>query len=113
MQIFHDKGCTEYARGDENTVYVRLNRNFGFGELKDWYAGTDESALQVITPTEEVPNDTYGTVVWVDWSSVEDTVTPYYEGDIISCVRNDEFTPLQNPHVIFYADGTSSAAPQS
>ena len=103
MQVFANPQCTEYADGQSNEVWVRLNQDFGFDDTIAWNGNMSEQCW-VITPTTEYPEDDYGVEVWTDW--VTDAATnpggPYTSGQILKCVNiNPYYTPINNPKVIF------------
>ena len=99
VQVFANPECTEYADGQSNEVWVRLNQAFGFNEYTSWGGNTSEQ-LDIITPTTEYPEDDYGVSLWVDWNSEYASSSAYTSGQIIKCI-NRFFSPIDNPKVIF------------
>lgn len=89
-QVFANPQCTEYADGSSDTVWVRLNQDFGLDQGVTWsgYSLWYESLI-IFTPTTEYPDDLYGVDCWVDWHS-ESYTEPFTSGDIIECKANPE-----------------------
>ena len=86
------------------TLYVRLNRSFGFGETTEYNEGHgDFSLLSIATPNSEYPDDAYGIDLWFDWRS-EDYGSPFQTGSVIPVSLDDPF-PLGSPFTVdFYDD---------
>lgn len=105
VQIFADSGCTQYATGSEKTVYVRVNKSFGFGEVWRVFGSSSGDNFMLGTPTTEAPEDFYNVIVWDDWLS-DDFSTPFTASQVVECTNRveewgHEFTPVSNPTVIF------------
>lgn len=98
VQVFANPQCTEYADGQSNEVWVRLNQDFGYDDATFWGNGL---LLSVYTPSTENPTDPYAIQLWEDWVS-EDFSEPFTSGQVIKCTCNPSyFTPIENPQVIF------------
>lgn len=85
VQVFTDAECT--TRPVEGsvyeTLYVRLNRAYGFGDSAFYAPGTGSlDSLDVITPDSEEPDISYHVYLWVDWQS-EDFDSPFQAGSVI------------------------------
>jgi hypothetical protein len=84
-QVFANPQCTEYADGSSDTVWVRLNQDFGIDQRTEWGSITKwYEYLSVGTPSTEYPEDPYFVFCWVDWLS-ENFNEPFTSGDIIEC----------------------------
>ncbi len=84
VQVFANPQCTEYADGSSDTVWVRLNQDFGIDQRTEWESSNWYEYLMIATPSTEYPQDTYAVICWVDWMS-EDFNEPFTSGDIIEC----------------------------
>lgn len=104
VQVFANPQCTEYADGQSNEVWVRLNQDFGFGEGMEWgnFSHTETSCV-ILTPDIEDPQNPYEITLWVDYGSTDrDDTIPFVNGEIIKCTCNPlYFEPIDNPQVIF------------
>ena len=100
VQIFANPQCTEYADGQSDTIYVRLNQDFGFGDDSHWgNVAQPRTNLDVYTPTTENPQDNYSIRCWLDWISSE-TDEPFVSGQVVE-INNTNFMAVNNPTVIF------------
>lgn len=104
VQVFANPQCTEYADGQSDTVYVRLNQDFGFGEDTRW-TGNSNQQLDIYTPTNEYPNDYYTvSKLWGQLGGIDQDV-PFVSGQIIEMGYSEyapyPFEPVSNPKVIF------------
>ena len=66
-----------------DTLYVRLNRSYGYGDYVVYNTGPDSyNRLMVVTPDNEDPDTPYSISLWNVWSS-EEFDDPFTEGSII------------------------------
>lgn len=85
MQVFANPECTEYATGEVNTVYVRINVPW-----TDVDSGWDVSGeglgthFEAYAPTSEDPDVAYEFVLWANFGSQTDG--PYTAGQVVSAV---------------------------
>lgn len=103
VQVFANPQCTEYADGQSDTVYVRLNQDFGFGDITYWGTTLDEpeTYLVINTPENEDPTFPYCILCWADYRS-NDYNEPFTNGQVVECVYlPPSFYPIDNPQVIF------------
>lgn len=104
VQVFANPQCTEYADGQSDTVWVRLNQDFGFGEETTW-TGNSNQQLDIYTPTNQYPDDYY--TVSKLWGQLggSDQDVPFVSGQIIEMgypkYAPYPFAPVDNPKVIF------------
>ena len=102
VQVFANPECTEYADGQSNDVWIRLNQPFGYNDSHLWgNSQQPESHLSVYTPTDEFPQDGYGIVLWLGWYSGEEINGPFTAGQIIKCTCPYGGSMVNNPQVIF------------
>lgn len=100
VQIFANQECTQYATGNEETVYARINVPWGYnGGWEIQYTG-DENSIYCIAPSNDVPNDPYKIGVWVDWES-RNFDRPFNPGEVVAVTVRDAVITVQNPTVIF------------
>jgi hypothetical protein len=104
VQVFANPQCTEYADGQSDTVWVRLNQGFGFGEETRW-TGNSNQQLDIYTPTNQYPDDYYGVCnLWGQLCGFDQDV-PFVSGQIIEMTYQEDapepFAPVDNPKVIF------------
>lgn len=84
IQVFKDAACTEYATGELDKVYVRVNKNYGFGDATT-YEASGGIIFRAHTPTSEYPQDTYYLEYRIDvdnYASSQDFTTPFESGDV-------------------------------
>lgn len=98
VQIFADENCTKYATGQEQTMYVRLNRAFGDNGAKTWSTGSANGLLIVGTPTTEYPSEPYNVNLYADWVSAEYNQA-FTAGQVVACSVNDAV--VSDPVIIF------------
>lgn len=67
-----------------DSLYVRFERNFGFGDETLW-GGYDNEAqmLFVFTPTDNAPDESYGIRAFRNFLS-EDFTSPFRRGQIVT-----------------------------
>lgn len=101
VQVFANPQCTEYADGQSDTVYVRLNQDFGIDSGAHWGNGPSdaENYLSILTAETEVPNDPYQIGLWIDWNSIN-YYEPFTSGQIVECTAPNGVT-INNPRVVF------------
>lgn len=97
-QVFADEGCTRYADGSSDTVYIRINENFGFNEQREW-EGSPNELLAIYTPTTARPNDGYGITLWADWGD-QGIDEPITSGSVY-LLKAAPGATIANPKVIF------------
>lgn len=105
VQVFKDQQCTEYATGAEQTVYVRFNTPVGFGEGFTVGDGSVQGDyFSITTPYEGHEDDPYCILLWVlgfsSWGS-DDFAEAFTEGQIVKCVNEHDFDPVENPTTVF------------
>ena len=76
----------QYATGIADTVYVRINNPWGFGEGWHYRDGSDSKDFTAFAPDNNSPSITYNFNVWVDYPSDEDG--PYTAGQVIPARTN-------------------------
>lgn len=107
-QIFTDAGCTArpVAGGEYNTLYVRINRDYGFGDFKEYHDGQgSKHTLIVRTPTTEDPQAAYEVDLWVDWGSGS-LGSPITAGSVIP-VMGEDALPLPLSFTVDFYDDTA------
>ena len=91
VQVFANPQCTEYADGQSDTVWVRVNQDFEYDSGYEWGSVVDGGTYLHIGAR---------IMLWVDWLST--TEAPYTSGQVIECVCEPQwFYPIDNPQVIF------------
>lgn len=91
VQVFANPQCTEYADGNSDTVWVRVNQDFEYDSGYEWGSAADSRTYLNIGA---------GIMLWIDWLSTTDA--PYTSGQVIECVYVPQwFSPQNNPQVIF------------
>lgn len=103
VQVFANPQCTEYADVQGDTVWVRVNQDFGFNDTETWGNPYDNpnNYLLIATSTTEYPNDGYGILLWVDFCDTErDYTQPFTSGEIVKCIAPGGAS-INNPKVIF------------
>lgn len=101
VQVFANPQCTEYADGQSDTVYVRLNQDFGIDGDAHWGTGPSdaENYLSIAAASTEYPNDPYQIGLWIDWNSII-YYEPFTSGQIVECTALNG-ARINNPKVIF------------
>ena len=86
VQVFANPECTAYADGQSDTVYVRVNQDFGIDDGITWGTGPNdaENYLCIATASTEYPNDPYQINLWIDWNSIN-YYEPFTSGQIVEC----------------------------
>lgn len=83
-QVFASADCRRYATGVVDSVYVRLNRSFGFNDIVSYGEVSQHSEyLRVYTPTTEYPDDCYSVECWGDF--INEGNNGYTAGQIVLC----------------------------
>ena len=101
IQVFADENCTRYAEEGNDTVYVRLNRSFGFGQGKQWGSQADEkTSLVVVTPSTEDPQNKYQITIYVDYASPE--YDSFDQGQVIA-ITNSTY-PIEAGFQVIFRD---------
>jgi hypothetical protein len=101
VQVFANPQCTEYADGQSDTVYVRLNQDFGIDDGITWGTGPNdaENFLFIATAITEEPDVPYQINLWIDWNSIN-YYEPFTSGQIVECTAPNG-ARINNPKVIF------------
>lgn len=99
VQIFADPECTQYAVGNELTVYARVNVPWGVDG--DWSIDGPGEANTISCggPTSDYPDDKYYITLWVDWSSA-DYDQPFNPGQIVP-LNTIPGQVVNNPRTVF------------
>ena len=102
VQIFKDENCREYADGQSNVVWARVNVNIGVnGGFTIGSPADPGKCLVVHAPTTSEPSEPYNVQVWVDFGS-EDMQSSITAGSVIRVEQTAQyFIPVDNPQVIF------------
>jgi hypothetical protein len=104
--VWANQECTERPVVGQTytTLYVKLHKAFGFGDINTWGDATDVfSNLTVFTPTNEEPEEKYAVGLWTDWFSA-DTTEPFTSGQIIA-VTTEVNDPVRSSAVFdFYLE---------
>lgn len=104
-QVFADEACTTrpVAGGVYETLYVRLNRDFGFDDGKTYFDGSgDMHTLAINTPTSEDPDIAYEVQLWIDY--VSDVIGgPIVAGWVIAVEYSDP-DPLPESFTVDFYD---------
>lgn len=108
--MFADEGCTQYADGTSDTIYVRVNQSVTANRV--WNSGVTIHQLDFFL-TSEVPTDYPYISVWADWATPYGAISvPCVPGVYIAtCSPGMEYDEPPGVHVIFYEDGSSAPAP--
>jgi hypothetical protein len=78
-----DSKCTIRPHGLTDTLYVRLNTDFGFNDEHLWGGYADPNSMMFIfTPTSEYPQESYQVRAFRNFLSSERS-TPYKAGDVV------------------------------
>lgn len=104
VEVFTDAACTTKpsAGSSYNKLYARLNRAFGIGSSKAWTGSSACEKLDIVTPTEDVPDDPYAVTVYENFVS-EDSTVGYTAGQVIECSADSAIT-LTSPVVTEFFD---------
>lgn len=89
MQVFANPECTQYATGEVDTVYVRINTPWS-GADSGWTVGSpgdDGSVFVAYAPTTEDPDVDYDFMLWVDFIAQADG--PYTAGQVVEAKFGD------------------------
>lgn len=99
IQVFADKDCSRYAEGNEERVYIRVNRAFGINDQMEWGQNLEAAKrAHVYTPSTQYPDDPYEVQVWVDWNA--GSAGPIASGTVFNAGNSSE-TTVASPQVIF------------
>ena len=108
IQVFKDSHCLQYYDGSPQAViFVRFNYGWVAGENTSWGRDSSEE-LTIGTPEEGA--EYYDVSIYVDWYANLGNSQPY-AGQVVAASAPDDTYGVTDPHVIFYADGSSSVAP--
>lgn len=83
MQIFLDEECTQYATGEVDEVYVRINTPWDTIN-SGWSVGLPDepgTCFDAISPATETPDDSYMFIIWKLFWSLPDG--PYTQGQVV------------------------------
>ena len=82
VQVFLDPECTQYATGEVEKVYVRINTPWS-GVESGWDVTNQTGSVifSALSPTTEYPSDPYGFNLWVDFSA--EKAEPYNAGEVV------------------------------
>lgn len=85
--MWTDALCTTKPSVPTDTLYVRFEEAFGFGDEHFWggYANPDEM-LFIFTPTEEAPTETYQVRAYRNFLSEEQTEL-FHAGSVVKLVN--------------------------
>lgn len=100
VQIFADPECTQYATGEVDTVYVRINVPWN-GLDSGWAVGNSMkpgTCFVANSPTPEDPNDPYAIFVYVDYMSTVEG--PYEAGQVVEA-KIDSALDITNFQKVF------------
>lgn len=83
MQIFQNPECTQYATGEVEDVYVRINTPWsGVDSGWDSIGASDGDSFEALAPSSENPDQQYQVYAWVDFISASQS-EPYSAGQVV------------------------------
>lgn len=102
ISVWADAQCSRLPIGSTNTLFVRFERDFGFGQEKFWggYNDTD-NMLFVFTPTEEYPDETYQIRAYRNFLS-DFLELPFRRGDVVQIINQIEAVDATDFKTEFY-----------
>lgn len=87
VTLWGDAQCTQKPSGLTDTLYVKFEQRFGFGDEHLWggYSHVDKM-LFIFTPSETSPNETYQVRAFRNYLS-EEQIEPFEAGSLVEIVN--------------------------
>lgn len=102
VQVFANPECTEYATGEVDTVYVRINTPWS-GLDSGWAVGQpgdDGSCFVAYSPVTGSPEEAYSFGLWIDF--IASTDGPYTAGQVVEAVNESGVVDVTDYTKIFF-----------